>query len=313
MNYWWVNHKQTYKEEIEGGYIWSPKVNKNGSKNQFYINMTRAKTNDVIFSFADTKIKQIGIIEKEFFNTKKPKSFNQKFDWNENGYKINVKWFKLNVPLKPKDHIDLIAPLLKEKYSPIQKNGNGIQTCYLAHITNDLANLLLELISENNKIDKFISKSFKINSREDKEEEKIKEDLSISNTTKLQLINARYGQGKFKQNLMAIEENGCRITKVVNPKFLIASHIKPWAVSNNKERLDGNNGLLLSPHIDKLFDKGFISFYNNGKMKYKKEVKQILNLWKINLNNNYGPFNPKQKEYLKYHREIIFEQKEKLR
>src|SRR5262249_61212787 len=61
-------------------------------------------------------------------------------------------------------------------------------------------------------------------------------------------------------------ETACRITKVDNPVHLIGSHIKPWRDSTNDERLDGENGLLLTPSIDHLFDRGFISFEGTGQV-----------------------------------------------
>ncbi|MEI6914209.1 MAG: HNH endonuclease signature motif containing protein, partial [Armatimonadota bacterium] len=59
-------------------------------------------------------------------------------------------------------------------------------------------------------------------------------------------------------------ERECRLTHVGNPTHLIASHIKPWRESNNDERLAGGNGLLLTPSIDHLFDRGFITFGEYG-------------------------------------------------
>jgi hypothetical protein len=53
MNYWWVNQNQTFKAETQGGFLWSPKTNKNGARNQFYDNMTLVKSGDLIFSFCD--------------------------------------------------------------------------------------------------------------------------------------------------------------------------------------------------------------------------------------------------------------------
>lgn len=57
-----------------------------------------------------------------------------------------------------------------------------------------------------------------------------------------------------------------RITGVDNPVHLIASHCKPWRDTTNEERLNGENGLLLTPSIDHLFDRGFIGFEDNGKL-----------------------------------------------
>jgi putative restriction endonuclease len=60
-------------------------------------------------------------------------------------------------------------------------------------------------------------------------------------------------------------EKCCRITQIADLRLLRASHIKPWrACNNNQERLDGNNGLLLSPHVDLLFDRGYISVEDDG-------------------------------------------------
>jgi HNH endonuclease len=61
-------------------------------------------------------------------------------------------------------------------------------------------------------------------------------------------------------------ESRCRITGVENPVHPVASHCKPWRDSSNEERLNGENGLLLTPSIDHLFDRGFISFENSGKL-----------------------------------------------
>ncbi|MGL6368915.1 HNH endonuclease [Aeromonas hydrophila] len=82
-------------------------------------------------------------------------------------------------------------------------------------------------------------------------------------TEKLQLTNARISQGNFRRDLEKIEPK-CRVTGVSNKALLIASHIKTWSESDNAEHLDGNNGLLLSPHIDKLFDRGWITFTDAG-------------------------------------------------
>jgi hypothetical protein len=83
--------------------------------------------------------------------------------------------------------------------------------------------------------------------------------------SKQAIIRARRGQGLFKERVMAIESR-CRITLVENPVHLIASHCKPWRDSTNEERLNCENGLLLTPNIDHLFDRGFIGFEDSGKL-----------------------------------------------
>lgn len=79
------------------------------------------------------------------------------------------------------------------------------------------------------------------------------------------LVKSRLGQGVFRDGLLRLW-GGCAVTGYRRPALLRASHIKPWRVSSNRERLDPYNGLLLQPTIDLLFDKGFVSFDRKGKL-----------------------------------------------
>ncbi len=78
--------------------------------------------------------------------------------------------------------------------------------------------------------------------------------------------NARIGQGAFRDEVLDIWNNTCPVTNVTIPELLIASHIVSWALSDDEEKIDGYNGLPLSPNADKLFDKGLISFSDNGEI-----------------------------------------------
>jgi hypothetical protein len=72
MAFWWVNHHQTHKHEIEGGYIWSPKRNKNGARNETYLNLTKARAADVVFSYAMGEIRAVGIVETAYHACDRP-------------------------------------------------------------------------------------------------------------------------------------------------------------------------------------------------------------------------------------------------
>lgn len=91
-----------------------------------------------------------------------------------------------------------------------------------------------------------------------RKEEEIINDTSLSVTEKEVLIKSRIGQGKFRQNLINYWQ-GCSVTQCDNYPLLMASHIMPWRKADNRQRIDLFNGLLLTPNLDKLFDKGFIS------------------------------------------------------
>src|SRR6202790_4596299 len=72
MRFWWVNQNQTYRHEITGGYLWSPKKNANGARNPFYESMREVAPGDLIFSFKDTRIFAVGIARSYCWESPKP-------------------------------------------------------------------------------------------------------------------------------------------------------------------------------------------------------------------------------------------------
>jgi putative restriction endonuclease len=129
MRYWWVNQNQTYRHEVRGGYLWSPKRNANGARNPFYESMREVAPGDLIFSFIDTRILAVGIAQSYCWESPKPEEFgNAGQNWENIGWKVQVTFTELANRVRPKDHIDVLRPLLPERYSPLQPNGNGLQS-----------------------------------------------------------------------------------------------------------------------------------------------------------------------------------------
>ncbi|WJE53608.1 HNH endonuclease [Bacillus cereus] len=124
--------------------------------------------------------------------------------------------------------------------------------------------------------------------------------LPISITEKERLIKSRIGQGKFKKLLLE-RECKCALCGVTDPRVLIASHIKPWSESTNEERLDVNNGLLLCPNHDALFDKHLISFDERGKIVISETLNETVRVF-MNLNDGMQvSLTAKQLSYMKDH------------
>jgi len=133
-----------------------------------------------------------------------------------------------------------------------------------------------------------------------------------SKTEIKQTTLARKGQGVFRTRVIDIDKE-CHVTGVKDERVLIASHILPWKDSNDFQRLDGNNGILLSPHLDKLFDKHLISFDDDGKIVvYSKNAEDILHQWGIDTGKKYFDFSKERKEYLKVHRDKCIEKNKAL-
>ena len=310
MKYWWVNQNQTLRHEITGSYLWSPKTKANGGSNKFYDYMTDVNIGDIVFSFANTRISFIGIAIGCAYSSSKPDEFNSNESWGDDGWLVPVKFYELQDSIRPKSHIQSVKPFLPRKYSPLQDNGNGNQCVYLTKVPINLAKELSRLLA--GQVEQIIEQhtegefSFvEVSSADAKAVKEIVQRKDIQEIEKLRLVKSRNGQGLFKDRLRVVEQ-GCRVTGLSDVKYLIASHIKPWAKSNDFEKLDGNNGLLLSPHIDKLFDNGYISFEGNGDMIISPKLNiTALELWKINKDNNVGEFNNEQQQYLQYHRDNL--------
>lgn len=315
MRYWWVNQNQTYKHEVGGGYLWSPKRNANGARNPFYESMREVSPGDLIFSFKDTRILAIGIAQSYCWENPKPIEFgNSGQNWENIGWKVKVNFTEIKNAIRPKEHMTVLGPYLPDKYSPLQPNGNGLQSLYLTELPIPFAEVLIGLIGHEAS---YLSSAAEVvvpaladdlEFWESKMESDIVSDTSVIETEKLSIVKARVGQGVFRERVSLIEKK-CRITGVDNPVHLIASHCKPWRDSNNQERLDGENGLLLTPSIDHLFDRGFIGFENNGRLIISPVAhRPSLQLMGIDTAQtvNVGNFSSGQQKFLEFHRKSVF-------
>jgi hypothetical protein len=306
MRYWWVNQNQTYRAEVRGSFIWSPKRNANGARNQFYENMREVSPGDIVFSFCDTRIKSIGVVRGAAQTGPKPDFGAAGANWSREGWFVPVDYCVLGNQIRPKDHAPILRPFLPAKYSPLQENGDGLQSVYLAELPPSLADALIALIGQPY-WDAYSTIASLQSAPEPAAVEPSIVDAGITGPTfREQLVRARRGQGVFRANVL-LREEFCRVTRVDEPRHLKASHIKPWRDATDSERLDGANGLLLSPHIDHLFDEGYITFSNSQGLVIVPEVRnKLLDAWGIDAGVSVGHFTQEQNAYLEYHRVNVF-------
>jgi predicted restriction endonuclease len=133
-------------------------------------------------------------------------------------------------------------------------------------------------------------------------------DEFIEDTETSTIVKIRKGQSKFRNKLLKGLKLQCPVTQINDKRLIIASHIKPWALSNNAERLDINNGFLLSAIIDKLFDEGLITFSFEKEILISNSL-SASNAKKIGINNRQIieklPIKGRE-NYLKYHQNKVF-------
>lgn len=132
--------------------------------------------------------------------------------------------------------------------------------------------------------------------------------ISLNDTSRSAIVVLRTKQALFRDRLELIEKR-CRITGISDGRFLRASHIKPWAAcTSGDERVDGSNGLLLSYHVDHLFDRGWITFSTAGKMITSPllpfDVSKKLHL--LGPIPRPIPFTRRQAGYLEFHHKRVF-------
>lgn len=132
-------------------------------------------------------------------------------------------------------------------------------------------------------------------------------DKVIDATTRQSLINARVGQGKFREEVMKRWDGACAFSSCKTQQALRASHIKPWRECSNRERLDPANGLMLTANLDALFDYGLLSFEDNGRILISSclsgEDRELLGVRDGCLQRKLSKAEGK---YLAHHRENIF-------
>ena len=211
---------------------------------------------------------------------------NQKFQIEDiPSYRITAK--EIDVTLLPTDERNFEIKKAKEK----DDGGIGSQSAIWyaeksLEVKKDVINYIYEFQNKFNNIETAINSD------------------SLVGIEKERLVRQRCNQGDFRE-LMISKHKKCCLCGVNSPDLLVASHIKPWSSSTKFEKLDSNNGLLLCPNHDYVFDRGYISFDNQGKIIISDYLDQNNRMF-LNINSNMQiKVDEEMVKYLKYHKENI--------
>lgn len=217
MRYWWVNQNQTYHHEVRGGYLWSPKRNVNQARNPYYDFMREVAPGDVVFSFAGTVIRAIGIAASHTYESPKPLEFGQAGAyWDKIGWRVDVRFSELRLPLKPSHHMSVLAPLLPSRYAPLRPNGNGLQNMYLTRLPEHLAAALIDLLGAEARDlvlgfrvaeEALLATGVGLVEWEEHELGQVQADTTLPPTERQAIVLARRGQGLFKTRVMSLESS----------------------------------------------------------------------------------------------------------
>jgi putative restriction endonuclease len=310
--FWWVNHSHTVRHEIEGSYLWfANKARRSKARSESDKNIQRLLPGDVVYSFADGAIGAIGVALGSAREAAKPLEFDSiaQYADMQTGWLVPVRFVTLTNSLRTEDYGAELALVLPRKHSPILAGGASNQHVVLASVPAMMATTLSRLLDgEVERIVGAITESVGRSLAEDAAEAAIQQRTDISPAQKADLLRARHGQGIFRANL-ELNEHSCRVTGVLDRRHLWATHIKPWSECDDAEKLDGFNGLLMSPHVAHLFERGYISFSDDGDLLVSQELNPVvLDNWHIQRRLNVGEFRPEQCYFLGYHRREVFQQ-----
>ena len=144
--------------------------------------------------------------------------------------------------------------------------------------------------------------------RDEEQPDVAEEPVELTGREAQAIRQARNGQGKYREQLLE-QCRYCPFTMVADERLLIASHIKPWAASDNVEKVDPYNGYIFSPLYDKLFDRGFITFTENRHVILSEFISPYT--WRqLGIRNNTFisglPMDEKRRKYLKFHHDSVF-------
>ena len=310
--FWWVNHSHTVRAEIAGSYLWfASKTHKSKARSESQKNTQKLLPGDVIFSFAQGEIGAVGVVIGAARESAKPLEFESIAEHadSQSGWTVPVRFTALAAPLRIESHMSDLTPVLPRKHAPILASGASNQHMILAAVPPSMVTTLTGLL--NGQVERIVGTIIEKVGRslmEDVAEAAIQQRTDIGPPQKSDLLKARYGQGPFRFNVEQ-NEHSCRISGVLDRRHLWARHIKPWCECEDAEKLDGANGLMMSPHIAHLFERGYISFSNEGDLLVSQDLNPVvLDSWHIELPMNVGEFRPEQCYYLDWHRREVFEQ-----
>lgn len=247
MAYWWVSQNQTYRQEREGGYLWAPKSGSGGVVFTHWSNMTLVRPGDVIFSYARQSIGAIGVASSAAYDAPQPDEFGGA--WETDGRRVDVVYQALEPEVPLRSFVDDLMPLLPKRNSPITRQKTGVQG-YLFAIPPKAGQLICDRLEFVAPVEHLVAEALT--------------QTVPDETTRQALIEARLGQGRWRRDLLRHWSGRCAVTGLEVTALLRASHIKPWRASDNRERLDVFNGLLLGPAYDAAFDVGLIGFDDDG-------------------------------------------------
>lgn len=249
MSFYWVNLGSTHNEVKDNQFLWAPHDEQRRLKHWDVVG--QVKEGDIIFCAYGSYVHHVAIAEADAYKAKRPVTRKNQ-EKGGYGYQVNIVFEQNAHPvLKSQLAPDFLSRFNESSSTKVFTN-KGVAQFYMSHLSTEAGLFLLEAVGlAGGSIDTLV-------------EEGPQQAPAV--TEREALVLARIGQGLFRQQLLARWNDSCALTGLKNKALLVASHIVPWADATNAERLTVDNGLPLVVHMDCLFDRGHISFADDGEL-----------------------------------------------
>jgi hypothetical protein len=291
-----VNLGDSFKEVADHKFLWAPSYtrSKNGRQiiNAGWKHVPEVHKGDIVFCHENGRIIYIAFATSDAYAAPRPetRTFGK---WHSEGFKIDVDLKVLEPPVNTDVFRTDFINLYNERCDPrlFDLNGKPSQQ-YMISLPEGAGAAILEATGAAS-----IWVQDKISGvRQPKKKP--------TGTERDAIVKARVGQGKFRDDVLKMWSNQCPVTKVDMPEILVASHIVSWQLSTDEQKVDAFNGLPLSPAVDKLFDKGYISFSDSGGLLLHNRIRRDL-LIRLGINPDaiISGLSERHRAYLKRHRQ----------
>ncbi|HEX4377330.1 MAG TPA: HNH endonuclease [Steroidobacteraceae bacterium] len=295
--HWRYNVTPAGKEQIEGGYLWAPKRPAVRSGQPVRVGITRVLPGDLVFARSGSRVIAIGIALERARSSPDPSLT------STDGWLVPMRFEMLSV-----DAAASKTAASKAAASSGQPGARGPRDTKLAEMSDEEAQAMR--LSLGSQVEIFEERvRFETDGLlvEQAIEEQIWLRTDIAPADKRHLSAARQGMGQFRASVERYE-HGCRVTGVLDRRYLRAVHIKPWRDATDAQRLDGANGLLLAPHALQLFARGQLSFADDGTLLVSRHLNPLVHkAWICPPLPLPRAFHAEQRIYLDYHRTWLFE------
>jgi len=253
MAFYWVNQGLTYQHERAADLLWAPIRTKNtGLTPEHWRLMSDLAPGDIVFNYTKGKLVGYCRVVTDAVEETRPYTSGFPYDENQGGRLVVVEYVTAETPTTRQELLadPAIKTGLMNSMAPrlLAADGTEFNQIYLTKMLDPvLAVRLFDALS--------LPHSGGSGSPAAP---------PAGSTTTTRISDARLGQGKFRIDVSNRWSGRCCLTGLAVGELLIASHIKPWKVSNNAERLDPANGLFLAAGVDKAFDQYLLTIDTNG-------------------------------------------------